>query len=156
MPFTLLNTIAPGSLSSPIARLSSATDAAGSHNGNVASAAKRGDRSRTVGLDQQTAALLARWVDRRRVCAQAAGPALAPIFCNLQRGRIDTSYVRRLLPRLAGKAGVNKRVHAHGLRRAHAAGLAREGTPINIIRDDLGHSSLAVTDRYLRDVAPKP
>lgn len=28
------------------------------------------------------------------------------------------------------------------------------GTPINVIRDQLGHSSLAVTDRYLRNVAP--
>jgi integrase len=25
---------------------------------------------------------------------------------------------------------------------------------MNVIRDQLGHSSLAVTDRYLRDVAP--
>ncbi|MBV9804127.1 MAG: hypothetical protein JO130_13090 [Solirubrobacterales bacterium] len=33
--------------------------------------------------------------------------------------------------------------------------MAREGTPINVIRDDLGHTSLAVTDRYLRDVAPQ-
>ncbi len=29
-------------------------------------------------------------------------------------------------------------------------------TPINVIRDALGHTSLAVTDRYLRDVAPMP
>ena len=36
---------------------------------------------------------------------------------------------------------------------AHTLELAREGTPINIIRDDLGHTSLAV--RYLRDVAPQ-
>lgn len=116
----------------------------------------KGDRSRTVGLDQQTAALLARWIDRRRGLRGGRGPgARAPIFCTLQGGRIDTSYVRRLLPRLAGKASVDKRVHAHGLRHTHAAELAREGTPINIIRDDLGHSSLAVTDRYLRDVAPQ-
>ncbi|MGI8713938.1 MAG: tyrosine-type recombinase/integrase [Solirubrobacteraceae bacterium] len=55
----------------------------------------------------------------------------------------------------AAKGGVDRRVHAHGLRHTHAAELAREGTPINIIRDDLGHTSLAVTDRYLRDVAPQ-
>ncbi len=36
----------------------------------------------------------------------------------------------------------------------YAAELARERTPINVIRDALGHTSLAVTDRYLRDVAP--
>ncbi len=112
----------------------------------------KGDKSRTVGIDEQTAALLARWLDRRR---QLSPGARAPIFCTLQGGRIDSSYVRRLLPRLARKAGIDRRVHAHGLRHTHAAELAREGTPINIIRDDLGHTSLAVTDRYLRDVAPQ-
>ena len=111
----------------------------------------KGDKSRTVGVDEQTAALLARWLDRRKTIGAGAR---APIFCTLQGGRIDSSYVRRLLPRLARRAGVEKRVHAHGLRHTHAAELAREGTPINIIRDDLGHTSLAVTDRYLRDVAP--
>jgi hypothetical protein len=29
-----------------------------------------------------------------------------------------------------------------------------EGQPITVIRDQLGHSSLAVTDSYLRNVAP--
>lgn len=60
-----------------------------------------------------------------------------------------------MLKRLAARADVDPRnVHPHALRHAFAAGLAREGTPMNIIRDALGHSSLAVTDRYLRDVAP--
>jgi integrase len=112
----------------------------------------KGDRSRTVGLDEQTTALLARWLDRRKKLAPGAR---APIFCTLKGGRIDSSYIRRLLPRLARKAGIDRRVHAHGLRHTHAAELAREDTPINIIRDDLGHTNLAVTDRYLRDVAPQ-
>jgi len=111
----------------------------------------KGDRSRTVGLDEQTTALLARWIDRRKKLWPGAR---APIFCTLQGGRIDSSYVRRLLPRLARKAGIDRRVHAHGLRHTYAAELAREGTAINVIRDALGHTSLAVTDRYLRDVAP--
>jgi len=110
-----------------------------------------GDKSRTVGIDEQTSALLARWLDRRR---QLSPGARAPIFCTLAGGRLDTSYVRRLLPRLARKAGIDRRVHAHGLRHTYAAELAREGTAINVIRDALGHTSLAVTDRYLRDVAP--
>ncbi len=73
----------------------------------------KGDRSRTVGLDEQTTALLARWLDRRKKLSPGARAA---IFCTLQGGRIDTSYVRRLLPRLAAKAGIDRRVHAHGLR----------------------------------------
>jgi len=59
----------------------------------------KGDRSRTVGVDEQTAALLYRWLDRRR---RLSPGARAP----------------------------------------------------NVIRDALGHTTLAVTDRYLRDVAP--
>jgi site-specific recombinase XerD len=112
----------------------------------------KGDKSRTVGLDGQTAALLARWLDRRRALRPGAR---APVFCTLASGPVDTSYVRRLLPRLAARAGITKRVHAHGLRHTHAAELAREGVAVNVIRDALGHSTLAVTDRYLRDVAPQ-
>lgn len=85
----------------------------------------KGDRSRTVGVDEQTAALLARWIDRRRKLSPGAR---SPVFCTLQGGRIDSSYVRRLLPRLAAKAGIDRRVHAHGLRHTYAAELAREGT----------------------------
>jgi integrase/recombinase XerD len=121
-----------------------------------------GDKSRTVGLDGQTAALLARWLDRRKVLGFNGR---RPLFCTLSTGTrggatlaagsaMQQSYVRHLLRRLAVKGGVERRVHPHGLRHAYAAGLAREGTPMNIIRDALGHSSLAVTDRYLRDVAP--
>ncbi|MGH3609255.1 MAG: tyrosine-type recombinase/integrase [Pseudonocardiaceae bacterium] len=111
----------------------------------------KGDRSRTVGIDEQTTALMARWIDRRKKLSPGAR---APIFCTLQGGRLDSSYVRRMLPRLAAKAGIDRRVHAHGLRHTYASELAREGTAINVIRDALGHTSLAVTDRYLRDVAP--
>ncbi|MBV9804882.1 MAG: tyrosine-type recombinase/integrase [Solirubrobacterales bacterium] len=126
--------------------------------GDGAGAPRQGQPLAHRGLDEQTTALLARWIDRRRGLAGESGRgpgARAAIFCTLAGGRIHSSYVRRLLPRLAARAGVDKRVHAHGLRHTHAAELAREGTPINVIRDDLGHTSLAVTDRYLRDVAPQ-
>lgn len=120
----------------------------------------KGDKSRRLGIDTQTGALLARWMDRR----QALGfNGRQPIFCTITTSRdgkltagspMQQAYVRHLLPRIARKAVIERRIHAHGLRHAYAAGLAREGTPMNVIRDALGHSSLAVTDRYLRDVAP--
>ena len=49
---------------------------------------------------------------------------------------------------------IESRGHPPDLRHSYAAELAREGTPMNVLRDALGHSSLATTDRYLRDVAP--
>ncbi len=52
-------------------------------------------------------------------------------------------------------AGIEKRVHAHGLRHTHAAELAREGVPINVIQAQLGHSDLGTTSRYLAHIAPQ-
>src|SRR5207245_4729655 len=72
------------------------------------------------------------------------------VCCTLPRGPLYSSYIRHLLPRLAKRAGIEKRVHAHGLRHAYAVELEREGATISTIRDLLGHSSASVTDRYLR------
>jgi len=111
----------------------------------------KGDRRRTVGMDPAAFALLERWVDRRRALGLSGR---RPVFCTLAGEPLDSSYVRRLLPRLAAKAGVEKRVHPHGLRHAHAAELAAEGVPVNVVQQQLGHGSLATTDRYLRHIAP--
>src|SRR5207245_10869823 len=72
------------------------------------------------------------------------------VCCTLPRGPLASSYSRHRLPRLAKRAGIGKRVHAHGLRHAYAVELEREGATISTIRDLLGHSSASVTDRYLR------
>jgi integrase len=58
------------------------------------------------------------------------------------------------MPRLAIRAGIEKRVHPHGLRQTHAYELTMEGVPVPIIRQQLGHASLATTDRYVGHLAP--
>jgi integrase/recombinase XerD len=63
---------------------------------------------------------------------------------------VRQDYVRHLLPRLARKVGLEKRAHAHGLRHSFAVELEKEGATLSTIRDLLGHSSAATTDRYLR------
>jgi site-specific recombinase XerD len=110
----------------------------------------KGGRSRTVGLDAGAMDAVTRWMDRRREYGFRGGP----LFCTLAGTPVSDRYVRDMLKRQAAKAGLEKRVHPHGLRHTHAAELVREGVPVNVIRDQLGHASLAVTDRYLRNVAP--
>jgi integrase len=51
----------------------------------------KGDKSRTVGVDEQTAALLARWLDRRR---RLSPGARAPVFCTLAGERSVTPASR--------------------------------------------------------------
>ena len=54
-----------------------------------------------------------------------------------------------LLRRLAAKAGIDKRVHPHGLRHTFADELRAAGVDVVTISKLLGHSSIAVTARYL-------
>lgn len=112
----------------------------------------KGAKRRTVGMDPGVADILNRWLDRR-------GPlgltGRHPVFCTLDGAPLKSSYVRTLLPRLGRKVGIEKRVHPHGLRHTHAAELAAEGVPMNLVQAQLGHASLSTTDRYLRHIAPR-
>ena len=117
----------------------------------------KGGRSRTVGIDAGGVAEVAAWLTVRQRVANCAVPAwspFAPVFCSAHGTRLTEAYVRRLLPHLARKAGIAKRVHAHGLRHTHAAELRAEGFDIGIISKQLGHASIATTARYLDHIAP--
>ena len=111
----------------------------------------KGDRRRTVGIDPGAVAILSRWVDRRKTLRPRRG---APLFCTLGGRRLHPSYVRTLLPRLAAKTGIDKRVHPHGLRHTMAFELMMEGVPVPIIQKQLGHANLGTTQRYLDHIAP--
>ncbi len=111
-----------------------------------------GERARTVGLDLDAFALVQSWLDVR---GDLGHDGHSPLFCTLRGTTLKDGYVRALLPRLARKAGIEKRVHAQGLRHAHAFELVREGQPLPVIQAQLGHASVATTSRYVRDFGPQ-
>jgi integrase len=111
----------------------------------------KGNKARTVGLDGAAWAVLHQWIARR----DAAGlPATSPLFCTETGGQLSDRYVRDLLPRLARAAKIDKRCHFHGLRHTMAFELASEGVPMHVIQQQLGHSNLAVTSRYINHLNP--
>ncbi len=110
-----------------------------------------GGHGRMAGIDAAALAIVAEWLEVRAALGLGGG---VPLFCTLSGGPLHPAYVRQLLPRLAAKAGIGKRVHAQGLRHTHAAELAAEGLPAELIQAQLGHESLASTDRYLRRIPP--
>ena len=112
----------------------------------------KGRKHRVVGLDPQAWAVVQRWIDIR---AKLGIDGRRRLFCTLQGKPLDQAYVRALLPRLGRKAGIEKRVHAHGLRHTHASELRQEGIDVGIISKQLGHASIATTARYLDHVAPQ-
>lgn len=110
----------------------------------------KGDQARTAGIDQGAVVHLARWVDKRK----ALGIRGRVLLCRLDGGAVDPRYVRAMLRRVADKAGIDKRVHPHGLRHTHAAELERDGFTVTEIQQQLGHSSLNTTAIYLNHISP--
>jgi site-specific recombinase XerD len=105
----------------------------------------KGGKRRVVGIDAGTRALIEKWLGRRR----KLGIRGRVLFCTLRGGSLETSYLRHLLPRLARRAGIERRCHPHALRHRFAADLVKEGAPLTTVRDLLGHSSAATTSVYL-------
>jgi site-specific recombinase XerD len=104
-----------------------------------------------VGIDAGALEIIDDWLVRR---LELRIDRLAPLFCSLRGGRLSGSHVRTLLPRLARQAGIEKRVHPHGLRHTHAFELLKENVPVKLIQLQLGHQSLQTTDIYLSPIAP--
>jgi site-specific recombinase XerD len=113
----------------------------------------KGGKRRTVGLDPAALAIVTDWMSLRRERWGLDGTG--PLFCTPAGRSLHQSYVRDLMRRLARRVGIERRVHPHMLRHTLAAELAKEGVPMPLIQRQLGHASLATTDRYLRTIAPE-
>jgi site-specific recombinase XerD len=115
----------------------------------------KGDKARTVGMDPQAFAIIERWLAVR---GKLRIPRGAPLFCTFSHGSIGYplggGYVRTMIKRVARHAGIEKRVHPHGLRHTHATELTREKVSVKLIQAQLGHTSLSVTQRYLDHLHP--
>lgn len=115
----------------------------------------KGDQDRIVPFDPAACALLQRWLQtRRQIGLTGRHPVFAVISEPTKGKRLHDAYVRELMKKLAERAGIEKRVHFHGLRHSYASYLLDEGVPIHYIKRVLGHSSIAVTERYADHVNP--
>ena len=110
---------------------------------------------RTVGIDAMTRNHLRDWLDVR------SDLGIAPVgfvFCCISRHerghQMKPAQARQKLRRLAEKAELSKRVHPHALRHSFAAELATERVDIRVISQALGHSNIAITDRYVSHLNP--
>lgn len=105
----------------------------------------KGDKATVRGFHPSADDALARWLDTRK----GLGFRNGPLFATLGGTPLHPQYIRNMLHQRAAKAGVDKRVHPHGLRHTFAVELDQAGTPTTVISKLLGHSSTAVTAQYL-------
>jgi len=104
-------------------------------------------RSRTVAVSKQAVKHLQDYLDSR-------GPSLAPtepLFPSQTRPRrpMTSTNAIMILKRMFQVAGVEN-ASSHSLRRTHANTLRRNGVDLKVIQEQLGHSSLAITERYFQ------
>ena len=130
--------------------------------GTVRVRAGKGKKDRVAVSDVEALGYLRAWREVRR---RHGIDGRAPLFCTVADGTNDpgvrqpgkplyTAYARALLPKLAERAGIDKRVHAHGLRHSHATELVQAGVPLHVIAGQLGHASTATPDTYLAKLMP--
>ena len=62
--------------------------------------------------------------------------------------KLTERQVERIVLDAAQKAGIQGNVSPHRLRHAHASHSLDRGAHINLVRDTLGHASLATTGKY--------
>ena len=111
--------------------------------GSVTALHGTGDRRRTVGIDPGANESIEA-LKERRWGRGISDPA--PLFCTSLGEALHQADVRRMLHRLPASAGLDKRVHPHGLRHTDAYELMMEDIAMPIINRQLGHRSLTTTD----------
>ena len=115
----------------------------------------KGDKRRMVALDIGTVNVLRAWEADRAELGLSRTDAYFPVLQGPTKGmRLGDAYLRELLHRLGKRAGIEKRVHPHCLRHSFAFWLLEQGVELAVISKMLGHSNLAITDRYANHINP--
>jgi site-specific recombinase XerD len=111
--------------------------------------AKSGDRS--VPVRSEVLACYDRYLAERDTCRAADGCDF--VFVNLHHepvGRpMTTDAVRKWLAALSRRAGLERVITPHMFRHATATELLKRGTPIDVVKELLGHASIRSTENYL-------
>lgn len=110
--------------------------------GSVRVRSGKGDKQRIVPLNIIARRVIKLWLDIRQSTSLA-------LFDGKRTDRLSTRQIERITSDLGAECGIAG-MSPHWLRYTFAKMLERAGTPIEIIRDLLGHESIETTRRYLR------
>lgn len=104
----------------------------------------KGSKTRSVLLPKSL------WVELMQLRGDAASNE--PVFRSQNgnhEGHLTRERVHQIVKAAAKKAGIHGNVSPHWLRHAHASHALERGAKIHLVADTLGHSSVAITGRYL-------
>lgn len=106
----------------------------------------KGSKARSVLLSSATWELLREY----RESEQRAGFGSDDdaVFRSPRGGHLSRQTIWRAVKKAAALSGVNMNVSPHWLRHAHASHALDRGAPTHLVKETLGHQSLATTSRY--------
>lgn len=70
------------------------------------------------------------------------------VFCKENGFPYSGDYVSKMFKKACIDAGIRDSIHFHSLRHSFASNLVQRGVPLYVIKELLGHSSIAVTEIY--------
>lgn len=103
----------------------------------------KGGKTRVVLLSART------WSALEAVRPADAKPDGAVFESRNGRKALTTMQVHRIVKAAAARAGLTPELSAHWLRHCHASHSLDRGAPIHLVKDTIGHASVATTGRYL-------
>lgn len=113
----------------------------------------KGNKERTVFCSADVWRRLSGWMTARDERVGGSSPN-APLFCLIRKGdhikvkeALTDDAIYRMMTRRAAQLGIEG-FSPHDLRRTYATSLLQMGGDINIVRQAMGHASIATTQRY--------
>ena len=103
----------------------------------------KGKKDRSSWIGEEDLTLLQRWVIKK-----GRLPESAWLFVTRDGKMIQTRYLRKMVKRLATKAGIAKDIHPHTLRHTFATDLYRQTKNLRLTQKALGHSQISSTMIY--------
>ena len=106
----------------------------------------KGQKTRTILLSTDT------WeaTQKLKIEEQSSGFGASndPVFRSRKGGSLSRQQIWRVVKKAAKRAGLEQPVSPHWLRHAHASHALDRGAPTHLVKETLGHTSLATTSKY--------
>jgi site-specific recombinase XerD len=108
----------------------------------------KGGRPRAIPLNSKAKEAISAYLAWKEAQGEPVNPE-APLFRSRKGSRMTRQAAHLRLRELYRRAELQGKVTTHSLRKSFANTLDRRGVRLKVIKELLGHKSLATTDRYL-------
>lgn len=110
----------------------------------------KGNKERFIPIDKKVLNDLKVYINKYRVLQKVKEEDKNYVFLSEKRGeRLTRQFIFKMLREVASQAGIKKTVHPHIFRHSFATEMIRAGANLVVVKEILGHTSIASTEIYI-------